>query len=283
MVAMVSFWAMLYSTVRKVPRPLGCLNAMWTWTILKNWQVWPVESRIPSAWQDIRRWDEELSPFLKISLLEVVYSHDASSLFARSISILPLKNLIPSLSSSKICVVFRNGSCARKFLQWDFQVESWIPFELCCFDDKMSMAVQVLLTYGCTSYIGKDTTCRTLWLSLYLYGVNFEETSGTEMNLTCRQLMCTISFFSGQFITTTRKVTTQKPTTGYFRFILSFLYSLTLPHRFSFHRDPPRALVLAKFLPAINCNCPMACFPSKNHVVVIVTIHLNWMTLRFLV
>ena len=76
--------------------------------------------------------------------------------------------------------------------------------------------------------------------SVFICCKSLNETSDTpEINLARHVLMCTISLFSGQFLTSTRKVTTQtEPTTGFSSsFIPSSLYSLTLPHWISFHRD----------------------------------------------
>ena len=129
------------------------------------------------------------------------------------------------------------------------------------------MAVQIRLTYGCKRVFSEDTAdkCKILWYSPdHCLWRTFSRSVRSGNHL----LMCSISLFSGQFITTTRKVTTRRPTTGYYPFILSFLYSITITHRLSFHRDRPEALFPFKFHPVRNYNCAKAGFPAKTHVVV---------------
>lgn len=74
------------------------------------------------------------------------------------------------------------------------------------------------------------------------------------VNLTC--YWCAPCFlFSGQFITATRKVTTQKLTTGFF----SLLYSLTHPYRFSYNPVGSELYLLPNFM------AQKSCFAKCNH------------------
>ena len=128
--------------------------------------------------------------------------------------------------TSEIYVVCRNGSCTRNSLPY---MRFWLWNISNSYPTLFRQQHQQL------------NKCQILWYSLdHCLWRTFSRSDRSGNHL----LMCSISLFSGQFITTTRKVTTRRPTTGYYPFILSFLYSITIPHR-----DRPEALFPFKFHP----------------------------------